>query len=86
METDGHDFGEPVDGHVRMCSHLKCIQMAVAEGGSWREPTGTELLDITATMLEDIGMAEAMMLIHGRERGLARYRDSAGYASVEIDE
>lgn len=48
-------------------------------GRRWRPLTPDELLTVTAHMMEACAIANAMTIIHGRERGVRRAREVLGY-------
>lgn len=80
VTTHEHEFdGKPTEGLVRMCVDRNCTALRVGTGRKWRELTGTELVSVTARMMEDIAVAQAMTIIHGRERGMKRAREVLGY-------
>lgn len=80
VETHEHEFeGSPEKGRVGMCIDRNCTAVRVGTGRKWREPTGSEQLSITARMMEDIAIADAMIIIHGKERGMKRAREVLGY-------
>jgi hypothetical protein len=66
-----------------VCREDECTELRVGERRNgarvWRPPTGDETLSITARMMEDIAVAQAMQIIHGRKRGLERARYLLGY-------
>lgn len=78
-----HAYGPPAErGIVRQCiagdgcAHLNVVDHGT---GQWRDLTGTELLNVTAHMMEDIAITQAMQIVHGPERGLARARQLLGH-------
>lgn len=80
VTTHEHEFdGPPKRGHVGMCVDRNCTAIRVGTGKRWREPTATELVTITARMMEDMAVAQAMTIIHGHERGMKRAREVLGY-------
>jgi hypothetical protein len=48
-------------------------------GRRWRPLTPDELVSVTAHMMEATAIGQAMVLFHGRERGIARAREVLGY-------
>jgi hypothetical protein len=83
-----HDFGDaraaPI-GSARLCTVADCVQWGVRHKYRvrWEDPTANELVSLTARMMEDIAIAQAMQIIHGPERGLARARYLRGYAGPD---
>ena len=85
MTEHEHDFGldprqAPI-GTARMCRAPDCTHWGVRHRGRvrWEDPTADESIRLTAHMMRDIAIAQAMQIIHGRERGLARAREMLGY-------
>lgn len=82
-----HDFGDartaPI-GSARMCKVGDCTQWGVRHKGRvrWEDPTPDEQVSLVARMMEDIALAQAMQMIHGRERGLGRVREIRGYTNA----
>jgi hypothetical protein len=79
-----HDFGRPTGaGHVQMClGDPACVEWRVADHlwpHPWRPLTGTEKVAVTARMMEDIAIAQAMTIIHGPTGGMRRAREALGY-------
>jgi photosystem II stability/assembly factor-like uncharacterized protein len=58
---------------------LSAADWRVWTGRRWRPLTGEELLAVTAHMMEAIAIGEAMQIVHGRDRGVARAREVLGY-------
>jgi hypothetical protein len=76
-----HVFAVPRYRVVTMCSVEGCTEMRVGtRRGRLRSLTPDEVVSVIARMMEDIAVAEAMTVIHGRERGIARAREVLGYA------
>ena len=79
-----HEYdGAPDDGIVRMCVDRRCHHVAVGTGTAWREPTTAEQTEITLFMMNDVIIAEAMQMIHGKEAGARRARYLLGYTDTE---
>lgn len=85
MTDHDHDYG-PVGkrGAVGFCRGqaaglLDCSAMAVSTGKRWRPPTVEEQLAVTEHQMWAIAVAQAGMIIHGRERGIAWARQALGY-------
>jgi hypothetical protein len=75
-----HEFDGPPDvGMVRMCIDRRCHYVAVGTGDSWRDPTPIEQTNITLFMWNEVIIAEAMQIVHGREAGLRRARYLLGH-------
>lgn len=75
MTEHEHEFDGPPDrGALRMCVDRHCTEWRVGTGTAWRELTSNEHTSLTLLQWEDLIMVEAMQVIHGKERGLARYR------------
>lgn len=79
-----HDWGDartaPI-GTARPCRVGDCTKWGVRHRRKvrWEEPTVEELIGLTAHMMEAVAIAQAMQIIHGSERGLARAREALGY-------
>jgi hypothetical protein len=81
METHVHDFGQSKFKVVKMCQIGDCTELRIGtKRGGFRELTGEELLTAAARMMEDICIAQAMQIVHGKERGMQRAREVLGYA------
>lgn len=78
-----HAYGPPAErGSVRHCiAGDGCVHLNVVDRrtGQWRDLTVDEQINVTAQMMEDICIAQAMQIVHGPERGLARARQLLGY-------
>jgi hypothetical protein len=74
-----HDFGTADVGVVRMCAVDGCAVLHAHTAEGWVPLTATQQSEATMIMWEDLIMVKAMQLIHGKERGLAHYREMAGY-------
>lgn len=74
-----HNFGESKFKVVKMCSVDDCTELRIGtKRGGWRELTPTEMLDAVAVMMEQICIAQAMQIVHGKERGMKRAREVLG--------
>lgn len=75
MSDHEHVFG-PVKpkGTIGFCRVEGCAEMRVANWAIWRKLTVDEQISVTAYMMEELAMVDAMRMIHGPERGLARYK------------
>lgn len=69
----------PQEGAVEVCRVRDCPEWRVWNGMFWRKLSGTELIDLTAILMEDIAIGQAMTIIHGEERGIKRAREVLGY-------
>ena len=49
------------------------------------EASAVQKVGIVAQMLEELGVAQAMATIHGRERGAARYVEAGGRVRLDTD-
>lgn len=84
MTEHEHDFGDarkvPI-GTARPCRVGSCAEWGVRHRGRviWEKPTVEELIGLTAHMMEAIAIAEAMVIIHGQDRGMRRAREVLGY-------
>jgi hypothetical protein len=78
-----HRFGRwwP-EGRVAMCGIGDCTAIRVVRGGQMCELSYDETIAVMAHQLEAIAIAQAMMMIHGRERGMRRAREALGYDRV----
>lgn len=81
--TGAHDLGEPRPGVVQMCRADDCTALRIGtRRGRWRELTFDEQSAVTAHMMQAIAIADAMVIIHGPERGMRRAREVLGYPDV----
>ncbi len=76
---------DPEPGLIGWCRVKGCQEMRVGtprnrgpRGGPkrsvWRELTASEMVSLVGLMMEDLAYVQALQMIHGKERGLARYR------------
>lgn len=79
MTEHEHNFGTPRPGACQMCSVPECFEWGIWTGTEWREPTAEERVQITLIMMEDVIVHDAMVLIHGKERGPRDARYKLGY-------
>lgn len=80
MSDHEHDFGQPRYRWIAMCAYHDCTELRVGtRNGRHRTLTSDELIAVTAKMMQDVAVAQAMRIIHGPERGLARAREVLGY-------
>lgn len=86
MAEHEHDFG-PVKakGTVGFCRVAECTELRVVDHKKlvWRELTSTEQTNVTIRMWADTILVQAMQIVHGEKRGLARYRYLRGYSDSE---
>jgi len=74
-----HDWPMHKLNEIHMCKVDGCVQLAVCIVGEGdlgpgrRSLTNKEQTDATILMWEDTIMVQAMQMIHGKERGMARY-------------
>ena len=84
IDSHEHEYdGIPDKGRVALCVDRRCTHVVVGTGIEWREPTATERTNITIRMWEDVILADAFAIIHGKERGHARLRYLRGYTDHE---
>lgn len=77
-----HDFGDPAPGSVVYCVVNGCVEMRVRPRDKRRKLRPlkpSEQIQVMAIQMEDIAIAQAMTIIHGRERGIRRAREALGY-------
>lgn len=80
MSEHEHEFdGSPKRNLVRICVDRNCRELRIGTGKRWRKLTADEYITVTAHMMEAISIAQAMQIIHGKERGLDRARQVLGY-------
>lgn len=72
-----HQFaGDQPERHLVACEVPGCTNWRIVDHGALRELNAKERVSLTCLMMEDLILAQAMVLIHGRERGLERIRAS----------
>jgi len=57
---------------------------AMAEVRPWSEATADQMLRITEVAFEELAIAQALVMMHGQERGARRYAELGGH--VRFDE
>jgi hypothetical protein len=76
-----HEFGAARFREVAMCrADDDCTELRIGtRRGGLRTLTADEYVSVLCRMMQDVAVAQAMTIIHGPERGMARAREVLGY-------
>lgn len=75
-----HSFPSTKPRNIVFCQESTCTEVRVGlKKGKLRELTPQEKLSLLAIQMEDLAIAQAMQIIHGKERGLQIARNRLGY-------